>query len=78
MTSPLADGDGLVVLAHEVAMDGQKDRDLCQPTRVVEGCRQGRGLVQIGQDTPEVVRRKERRAHGEPEIDGLLARVALL
>ena len=58
-------------------MVGQKERDLSQPTRVIEGRREGLGLAQIRQDTPKVARRKERRAQGEPEIDGLLARVAL-
>ena len=55
----------------------RKSRDLSQPTRVVEGRREGLGLAQIRQDTPKVARRQERRAQGEPEIDGLLARVAL-
>jgi hypothetical protein len=51
---------------------------MARPTRVVEGCGEGCGLVQICQDTPSVARRPERHAQGEPEIDGLLARVALL
>ena len=46
--------------------------------RVVESLREGLGLAQRRQDTPEVARRQERRAQGEPEIDGLLARGALL
>ena len=70
----LAGGDGLVIRAHGAEMDGQKDRDLSQPTRVVEGRCEGLGLAQIRQDTPKVARRQERRAQGEPEIDGLLAR----
>ena len=52
-------------------------RDLSQPTRVVEGRREGLGLAQIRQDTPKIAERPERRAQGESEIDGLLARVAL-
>jgi hypothetical protein len=59
-------------------MDRQKERDLCQPTRVVEGCREGLGLAQQRQDTPKVARRQERRAQGQPQIDRLLACVALL
>src|SRR5688572_21732140 len=45
---------------------------------VVEGRRKGLSLVQVCQDTLQVVSRLERRAQGEPEIDGLLARGALL
>ena len=56
----------------------RKTSDLPQPTRVVEGRREGLGLAQIRQDTPRVARWEERRAQGEPEIDGLLARVARL
>ena len=40
--------------------------------RVVEGRREGLGLAQRRQDAPKVARRKERRAQGESEIDGLL------
>ena len=60
----LGSGDGLVIRAPEGEMDGQKDRDLSQPTRVVEGRREGLGLAQIRQDTPRVARRRsaERRA----------------
>jgi hypothetical protein len=39
---------------------------------------EGLGLAQQRQDTAQVTRRQERRAQGEPEIDGLLARVAVL
>ena len=73
----LGGGDGLVIRAHEAEMVCQKDRDLSQPPRVVEGRGEGLGLAQIRQDTPKVARRPERRAQGEPEVDGLLARVAL-
>ena len=55
-----------------------ESRDLSQPTRVVEGHGEGLGLAQERQDTPKVARRMERRAQGEPEVDGLLARGALL
>src|SRR6516162_3403398 len=74
----LGSGAALRIRAPDVEMDGQKDRDLSQSTRVVEGRRQGLGFVQSRQDTPKVAGRQERRAQGEPEIDGLLARVALL
>ena len=33
----LGGGDGLVINAHEVEMERESDRDLSQPTRVVEG-----------------------------------------
>ena len=59
-------------------MIGQKAQNLPQPTRVVEGHREGLGLAQICQDVPTVAERTERRAQGEPEIDGLLACVTLL
>jgi hypothetical protein len=59
-------------------MERQGDRDLSQPTRLIEGCRESLGLVQICQSAPQVATRVERRAQGEPEIDGLLARVARL
>ena len=58
----LGSGDGLVMRAPGVEMDCQKERDLSQPTRVVEGRRKGLGLAQSRQDTPRVTRRKERRA----------------
>src|SRR5260370_23687374 len=41
--------------------------------RIVEGDSKGLGLMQISQDTLKVARRRERRAQGEPETDGLLA-----
>jgi hypothetical protein len=44
--------------------------------RVVEGGREGLGLAQIRQNTPKVAERTERRTQGEPQIDGLLRRVA--
>src|SRR5437764_15350129 len=74
----LGGGDGLVIRAHDVEMGCQKNRNLSQPTRVVEGRRESLGLAQTRQDTPKVARRLERRTQGEAEIDGLLARVALL
>ena len=72
----LSGGNGLVMRAYELEMACQKDRDLSQPTRVNKGCCEGLGLTQRRQHTPRVARRKERCAQGEPEIDGLLARVA--
>src|SRR4030095_13355619 len=71
----LGGSDGLVIRAHEVAMERESDRDLSQPTRVVEGYREGLGLAQICHSVPQVATWVERRAQGEPEIDGLLARV---
>ena len=53
-------------------------RDVSQTTRVVERRREGLGLVQVGQDTLIVARGRQRGAHGESEIDGLLARVTRL
>ena len=74
----LGGGDGLVIRTHVAEMDGQKARDVSQPTMIVEGHSQGLGLAQSRQDTLRVARRQERRAQGEAEIDGLLARVTLL
>ena len=74
----LGGGDGLVICPHEAEIDRQRDRDLSQPTRVVEGHCEGFGLAQNRQETPQVAGQLERRAQGEPEIDGLLARVACL
>jgi hypothetical protein len=74
----LGGGDGLVIRTHIAEMDGQKTRDLSQPTRVVEGRGEGFGLAQNRQNTPRVARRKECRTQGEPEINGLLTCGALL
>jgi hypothetical protein len=74
----LVGGDGLVVRAHDAEMVGQKARKLSQSARVVEGFRQGLGLAEQHQDPPKLAERAERRAQGEPEIDGLLARGARL
>jgi hypothetical protein len=74
----LTGGDGLVIRAHEAEMDCQKERDLSQPTRIVEGHREGLGLAQSRQDTPKIAERAERRAQGESEIDSQRARVACL
>lgn len=57
----LGGGDGLVMRAHAVEMDREKIGDLSQPLRVVEGRCEGLGFVQIGQDTPKIPRRQERR-----------------
>jgi hypothetical protein len=56
----LGGGDGLVIRAHEAEMDRQRERDLCQPTRIVEGRREGLGLAQIRQAPPKGAQRKER------------------
>src|SRR5687767_8502412 len=54
------------------------DRDLSQPTRVVEGCRESLRLTETREDPPKISQRAERIAQGEPEINGLLVRGALL
>src|SRR5262245_50434854 len=64
----LGGGNGLIIRGHDVEMGCQKNRNLSQPTRVVEGRRKSLGLAQTRQDTPQVTRRLERRAQGEPEI----------
>jgi hypothetical protein len=74
----LAGGDGLVMRAHDIEVVCQKERDLSEPTRVIEGRREGFGLAQQCQDTAKVARWHERIAQGEPQIDGLLARVTRL
>ena len=56
----------------------QKARDPSQASTVVEGRRKRLGLAQDCQDTPRAARRSECRAQSKPEIDGLLARLALL
>src|SRR2546422_11102166 len=45
---------------------------------IVERRRQGLGLLETRQNTLRGARRQERRAQGEPEVDGLLARGTLL
>jgi hypothetical protein len=74
----LATGDGLVVCALGIEMEGQKERDLAQPPWVIEGRREGLGLTQIHQNTPKIAERIERRAQRKPEVDGLYAGVVLL
>src|SRR5216683_3089639 len=69
----LAGGDGLIIGPSVVAIDRLKDEDLPQPTRIIEGRGAGFSLAEIGQDTPMVAGRQERRAQGKPEIDSLLA-----
>jgi hypothetical protein len=56
-------------------MEGQRDRDLSQATRVGEGCGENLGLVQINHSAFQGTRRVKRRAQVEPEIDGLFVRV---
>src|SRR5262245_57241821 len=58
---------------QEGEMACEKEQDLSQPMRVVESHRERLSLTQIRQDPPDIARRKERRAQGKPEIDGLLA-----
>src|ERR1043166_7509682 len=74
----LGGSDGLVIRPPEKKIVGQKERDLSQPTRVIEGLREGLRFTQVRQDTLQVACRQERRAQGESEIDGLLARAARL
>jgi hypothetical protein len=69
----LGRGNGLGIRPHDVETVGEKEGDLAQPTRVVEGRSKALGLAQIRQDGPPVARRQERRTQGEPEIDRLLA-----
>ena len=88
-TSPLAvasararwrGGDGLVMRAHDEEIVCQKDRDPSQPTRIIEGLGEGLGLAESRRGcAPKSAERPERRAQGEPEVDGLLDawRVAL-
>jgi hypothetical protein len=45
---------------------------------IVEGLGKGLGLPQRREDTPKIARRKERRAQGDAEIDGLLACITRL
>src|SRR5262249_32197495 len=74
----LAGGNGDVIRAHPVEMVGQKDRDLAEATRIVEGFREGLRLTQTGQYPLKLPERAERRAQGEPEIDSLLTRGTLV
>src|SRR5205823_13873718 len=67
----LGGGEGLVIRPPEEKIVGQQERDLSPPPRVIEGRREGLGLPQVSQDTPQVAGRIERRAQGEAEIDGL-------
>ena len=46
--------------------------------RIIESLGEDLGLAQTYQHTTKVARWNERRAQGEPEIDGLLARGACL
>jgi hypothetical protein len=56
-----------------------RKRKTCASRRgSVEGFSEALSLAQIGQDTPKIAERAERCAQGEPETDGLLARVTLL
>ena len=56
-----------------------RESETCPSRRlVVESHREGFRLAQRRQDTPKFTERAERRAQGEPQINGLLARVARL
>jgi hypothetical protein len=72
----LGSGEGLLMGAHEGAMACEKARDLAQPRRGVEAHREGLRLTQTRQDTPWVASRLERRAQGQLEVQGPLARGA--
>src|SRR5262249_15833804 len=52
--APLGGSDGLVMRAHDVEIVSQKDRDLCQPTRIVKGLGEGLGLAQSRQDASHI------------------------
>jgi hypothetical protein len=56
----LGGGNGLVIRAPGVKIVCQRDRDLCQPTWVVEGRREGLSLTQRHQDAPPVAKWTER------------------
>ena len=74
----LGGGDGLVIRAHDVEMERQKD-ETCPSrrgsSRAAARASASRRHARIRPRSPDG---QERRAQGEPEIDGLLARVALL
>ena len=53
-------GDGLVIRTHIAELDGQKARDVSQPTMIVESHSQGLSLAQSRQDTLSVARWQER------------------
>src|SRR5262245_50293315 len=74
----LTGGGGLVICVPEVEIGCLKDRDLSQPSRVVQGHCQGLSLTQNCQNTSQVARRQECGAHREPQIDGLLVHTMLL
>src|SRR6266446_5918555 len=76
--STLGGGDGLVIRTHGGEIGKQSKRDLCQPTRAVEGLSEGLGLTQSRQATSKVARRSERHVQGNPEIDSLLDCAVLL
>lgn len=43
----LSGGDGLAIRRHNIAFSRQPERDPSQPTRVIEGYRQGLAFTQI-------------------------------
>src|SRR5205823_11365250 len=70
--------NSLIMRAPELKLACQKVRDSSHLPRVVESHSEGLGLTQQRENTPQVAKRSECRAQGEPKINGLLACVALL
>jgi hypothetical protein len=68
----------LVIRTPKALKSCKKEQHVSQTTRIAQGDSKGLGLLQIGQDTLKVPRWRERRAQGEPEVDGLLAHIVCL
>jgi len=60
--STLTSGNSLIMRTHHTEMDYQSERDLSQPTMVVESHREGLRLAQSRQDTSKITERAERGA----------------
>ena len=58
-------------------MDGQKPSDLSKPTRIVEGHRRASASRRYARMRAESFDGRSAERRGEPDIDGLLARVTL-
>ena len=56
-------------------MQRQRDGDFCQPGRIVERCRENFRLAHARHRAAKLATWMECRSQGEPEINGLLARV---
>jgi hypothetical protein len=69
-------GNGSVIRSPAEGLHEQTERDLYQPTRVVEGPRERFGITQSCKHAPIVAERAERRVQGESEINGLLTCIA--